>query len=514
MKITEKENNGLKRIYEVVIPAADIEAKVDAEILEAQKTIKMPGFRPGKAPVSLLKKLHGKNFLGKILEETVNETSQQALNDKGDRPATQPKIEVTSFEEGEDLVYTMELEVVPEFNVPDLAKLKLEKFVVKVEDKQINEAIENIASGQKDYKKAAKTYKAADGDAVLIDYVGSVDGVEFEGGTAEGAQLVLGSNTFIPGYEEQLVGVKAGDKKDVVVSFPEGYQAEHLAGKEAVFKVIVNEVQKPAPVKIDDELAKRLGLPDLAGLKDAVKGQIENEHSDLSRTHLKRGLLDSLAEAVDFEVPENMYEAENNQILQQIKMDSHRQLMAENPEAKPEDVEEPSDEVKEEYADIALRRVRLGLLLSEIGSKNDIQVGQEEVTRAISAEARKYPGQEQQVFEYFQKDPNAMAQIKAPLYEEKVVDFILELAKINEKKVSYDEMIAIIEAEDDDAPAKKKPAKKKAPAKKAAAKKAPAKKAPAKKDEAKKAPAKKAAAKKPATKKAPAKKASAKKADK
>ncbi|MBT5073013.1 MAG: trigger factor, partial [Kordiimonadaceae bacterium] len=338
---------------------------------------------------------------------------------------------------------------------------------------------------QKDYKKAAKSYKAADGDAVLIDYVGSVDGAEFEGGAAEGAQLVLGSNTFIPGYEEQLVGVKAGDKKDVVVSFPEGYQAEDLAGKEALFKVSVVEVQKPAEVKVDDELAKRLGLEDLKGLNEAVKGQIENEHADLSRTHLKRALLDELADSVDFEVPENMLELENQQIMQQIKMDLHRQELAINPEAKPEDVAEPADDVKEEYKGIALRRVRLGLLLSEVGSKNDIQVGQDEITRAISAEARKYPGQEQQVFEYFQKDPNAMAQMKAPLYEEKVVDFIFELAKITEKKVSSDEMLAIIEAEDDDAP-EKKPAAKKSAKKKAAPKKAAPKKAAAKKADKKK----------------------------
>ena len=506
MKITEKENSGLKRVYEVVITAADIDAKLDAEILEVQKSVNMPGFRPGKAPASLLKKLHGKNLLGKLLEQTVNETSAKVLEEKGDRPATQPKIEVVSFEDGEDLVYSMELEVVPEFDLPDLAKIKLERLVVKVEKKQIDEAVKNIAAGQKDYKKAPKTTKASDGDAVLIDYVGSVDGEEFEGGAAEGAQLVLGSNTFIPGYEEQLVGVKAGDKKDVVVTFPEGYQAENLAGKEALFKVKVLEVQKPAEVKIDDELAKRLGLADMAGLEEAIKGQIENEHSDLSRTHLKRALLDALAEAVDFEVPGNMLEMENEQIIQQIKMDMHRQAMEENPEAKPEDIEEPSDEVKDEYKEIAVRRVRLGLLLSEVGSKNDIQVGQDEVTRAISAEARKYPGQEQQVFEYFQKDPNAMAQIKAPLYEEKVVDYIFELAKISEKKVSYDEMIAIIEAEDDDAPGKKTAKKKPAAKKKAAAKKAAAKKPAAKKPAAKKAEPKKAAAKKPAAKKAAKKK--------
>lgn len=497
MKITEKESSGLKRAYEVVIPAADLDAKVDAEILAVQKTIKMPGFRPGKAPVSLLKKLHGKNLLGKILEETVNETSQQVLAEKSIRPAVQPKIEVVSFEEGEELVYSMELEIVPEFDLPDLSKLKFERLVVKVEDKQIDDAVKNIASGQKDYKKAAKTYKAADGDAVLIDYVGSVDGDEFDGGTAEGAQLVLGSNTFIPGYEEQLVGVKAGDKKDVVVTFPEGYQAENLAGKEAVFKVIVIEVQKPAEVKVDDALAKRLGLDDLAGLKDAVKGQIENEHSGVSRTHLKRALLDALSDSVDFDVPENMLEMENEQILQQLKDDLHRQALIKNPEAAPVEMEDLSEEDKADYAAIGLRRVRLGLLLSEIGSKNDIQVGQDEVTRAISAEARKYPGQEQQVFEHFQKDPNAMAQIKAPIYEEKVVDFILELAKVSEKKVSYEKMIEIIESQDDTAPEKKSAKKKAAPKKKAAAKKAAPKKAAAKKPAAKKAaPKKKAAAKK------------------
>jgi len=413
------------------------------------------------------------------------------LEEKGDRPATQPKIEVISFDEGKDLIYSMELEVVPDFDLPDLAKIKLERLAVKVDKFQINEAVKNIAAGQKDYKKAAKAYKAIDGDAVLIDYIGSVDGTEFEGGTAEGQQLILGSNTFIPGYEEQLVGTKAGDKKDVIVTFPEGYQTKELANKEAIFKVIVKEVQKPEPCKVDNELAKRLGLPDLNGLNEAVKGQIENEHNDLSRTHIKRALLDALADEVDFEVPSNMLEMENSTIMQQIKMDEHRKLVAENPEAKPEDIDEPTDDVKEEYEAIALRRVRLGLLLSEIGSKNDIQVSQDEVTRAISAEARKYPGQEQQVFEYFQKDPNAMAQMKAPLYEEKVVDFILELAKVTEKKVSSEEMLAIIEAEDDDV-ATKKTTKKKTTKKKAVKKKeASEKKVAAKKTAAKKKTAKK-----------------------
>lgn len=496
MKITEKDASGLKRIYEVVISASEIDAKVDAEILEAQKSVNMPGFRPGKAPVSLLKKLHGKNLLGKILEETVNETSAKVLADKNIRPAVQPKIEVVSFDEGQDLVYSMELEIVPEFDLPDLAKIKLQRLTIKIEQSQIDEAVEKIAAGQKDYKKAPKTYKAADGDAVLIDYVGSIDGVEFDGGKADGAQLVLGSNTFIPGYEEQLVGVKAGDNKDVTVSFPEGYQAEDLAGKEAVFKVNVIEVQKPGAVKVDDELAKRLGLEDMAALNDAVKGQIENEHSGLSRTHLKRALLDTLADSVDFDVPENMLAMENEQIMSQIKMDLHRQAAEENPDIKPEDVAEPDDDVKEEYKGIALRRVRLGLLLSEIGSKNDVVVGQDEITRAISEEARRYPGQEKQIFEYFQKDPNALAQIKAPIFEEKVVDFILELAKVTEKEVSVEEMMAAIEAEEDEAPEAKKKDKKKTATKKAAPKKPAAKKAAAKKPAVKKAAPKKAAPKK------------------
>ncbi len=496
MKITEKKSSGLKRAYEVIIKAADIDANIDAELLEAQKSINMPGFRPGKAPVSLLKKLHGKNLLGKILEETVSETSAQVLVDKDLRPAGQPKIEIVSYEEGKDLTYSMELEIVPEFELPDLSKIKLERLSIKVKQVQIDDAIKTISAGQKDYKKAAKTVKAVDGDAVIIDYVGSVDGVEFDGGKAEGAQLVLGSNTFIPGYEEQLIGVKAGDKKDVIVTFPEGYQAEALAGKEAVFKVIVNEVQNPVAVKIDDDLAKRLGLEDLAGLKDAVKAQIENEHNDLSRTHLKRGLLDALANSVDFDVPSNMLEMENEQIINQLKMDLHRQAVEVNPETKPEDVAEPDDDVKEEYKSIALRRVRLGLLLSEIGTKNDINVAQDEITRAISAEARRYPGQEKEVFEYFQKDANAMAQIKAPLYEEKVVDFILELTKVTDKSVTTEEMMAAIDAEEEGAPEVKKKSTKKAAPKKTAAKKEAPKKAAPKKDAPKKTAAKKPAAKK------------------
>jgi len=414
----------------------------------------------------------------------------------------QPKVEITSYENGSDLEYTIDVEIVPEFDLPDLSKLKLERLVAEADESQLDERIAEIASQQKDYKKAAKTYKAKDGDAVLIDFLGKIDDVAFDGGAAEGHQLVLGSNSFIPGFEDQLVGTKAGDEVDVKVTFPENYQAEALAGKEAVFAVTVHEVQKPSDVEINDDLAVRLGLENLEGLKDVLKGQLSQETDGMSRTALKRSLLDALAEEVNFEVPASMMDMEFEQIINQLKMDALREAMETNPEAKPEDIEEPSDEVKDEYRAISERRVRLGLLLSEIGQANDVTVAQEEVTRMIAQEARRYPGQEQQVFEFYQNNPQAMAQVRAPLYEEKVVDFILELATVTDKTVSREELVKALEEDDEVAEV----AKKAAPKKKAAAKKAPAKKPAAKKE-----PAKKAAAKKPAAKKAPAKKPAAKK---
>jgi len=481
MQVTETISEGLKRGYKVVISADDIDARVDAEVLKIQGQIKMPGFRPGKAPLSLLKKLHGKNLLGQVLEETINSTSQAALDEQKVRPALQPKIEVISFDEGKDLEYSIDVDITPEFDVPDLSKLTLERWIVEAEDAQVMEAVKNIAAQQKNFKKAAKTYKAATGDSVLMDFLGKVDGVPFEGGAAEGHQLELGSNSFIPGFEAQLEGVKAGDEKDVTVTFPENYQAENLAGKEAVFEVKIHEVQKPADVEIDDDMAKKFGLEGLDAMKDLVKAQVEKENQGLARTKLKRALLDLLADEVSFDVPEGMVGMEFDQIWQQLKTDLHREALEENPEAKLEDIPEPADDVKAEYQLIAVRRVRLGLLLSEIGQKNEVVVSQDEVTRQISTEAQRYPGQEKEVFEFYQKNPQAMAQVRAPLFEEKVVDFILELADVTDKKVTRDELIAAIEAEEQDDSAKKpekKPAKKKPAAKKVAAKK-PAAKTPA-----------------------------------
>ena len=513
MQVTETNSEGLKRGYKVVIPAGDIEAKLNSELEKVRAQIRMPGFRPGKAPISLLKKLHGKNLMGQVLEETINSTSADVLEEQKVRPATQPNIAIDEgYEEGKDLEYTMDLEIVPDFTIPDLSKLKLEKLVAEPSEEQIKEALEGIAAQQKNYKKAAKTYKSKDGDAVLIDFVGKLDGEPFEGGAGEDTQLVLGSNSFIPGFEEQLVGVKAGDAKDVNVTFPEEYHADHLAGKAAVFEVTVKEVQKPEDAKVDDELATKLGLSDLAALEEAIKGQLSQETDSLSRTCLKRSLLDALAEIVDFEVPSGMVDMEFEQIWNQLKMDMYREAAEADSDVKPEDIEEPGDDVKDEYKAIAERRVRLGLLLSEIGQQNKVTVGQEEITRQISQEARRFPGQEKQVFEFYQNNPQAMAQVRAPLFEEKVVDFILEQATVTEKPVSRDDLIAKLE-EDEAAETPKKPAAKKAPAKKAAAKKAPAKKAPAKKAAPKAAAEKKAPAKKAPAKKAPAKKAAAKKDD-
>lgn len=497
MQVTETISQGLKRGYKVIISADDIDVKIDAEVKKIQGQIKMPGFRPGKVPLTLLRKLHGKNLLGQVLEETIKTTSQEALDDNKIRPAMQPKIEVISFDEGSDLEYSIEVEVTPEFDIPDLAKLKLERWVVEASEDQIAEAVAKVASQQKNFKKAAKTYKARNGDAVLMDFLGKVGGEAFDGGAGEGHQLELGSNSFIPGFEVQLIGVKAGDEKNVTVTFPDDYQAKNLAGKDAVFEVKIHEVQKPADVEINDDMAKKFGLENLDAMIDLVKQQVEKENQGLARTKLKRSLLDLLAEEVSFDVPEGMVELEFNQIWQQLKMDLHREALEDNPEVKPEDIDEPGDDVRQEYQNISVRRVRLGLLLSEIGQKNEVVVSQEEVTRQISMEAQRHPGQEKQVFEFYQQNQQAMAQMRAPLFEEKVVDFILELADVKDKQVTSEELVAAIEAEEAEDTAQKETKKpKKKAAKKSAAKKAPTKKEAPKKAAAKKAPAKKAAAKK------------------
>jgi trigger factor len=498
MQIVETTNEGLKRAYALTIPASDIEARIDAEVKKAAPQVRMPGFRPGKVPANLIRKMHGEALHSEALNASLRESIDELMREKKLRPALQPKIDMAEgYEQGKDAELTVELEVLPEIEAPSIEGLKLEKLTVEVTDEALNEALGKVAENQKSYKDAAKTKKAAEGDQLIIDFVGRVDGVEFEGGKAEDAPLVLGSGQFIPGFEDQLTGVKTGDVKTITVTFPDDYPAENLKGKAAEFDVTVKQVKVEAETKVDEDFAKSLGLEGLDQLKGLIKGQIEQETAGLTRTQMKRQLLDKLAADHDFPVPPTMVEAEFEQIWQQLEAEVAQE---EYPEAARKEIEAEKDD----YRRIAERRVRLGLLLSEIGQANGVEVTQQEMSMLMQQAAQQYrPEDRQRFFEYVQSEPMAQAQLRAPLYEDKVVDFLFEKAEVTERAVTREELEAAIEAEEETAA---KPAAKKAPVKKPAAKKAPAKKAA----DGKPAAEKKAPAKKPAAKKAPAKKPAAK----
>ena len=515
MQIKETTNKGLKRAYQLTIPAKDIAAKIEAEVKKIAPQVKMPGFRPGKVPANLIKKMHGEQLHAQTVNDVIRESVDQLMKDKELRPAMQPKIELgEGYEEGKDAEIAIELEVLPTVEVPSTDGLKLERLVVPVADEAVNEAVASIAGQNKSYKDAAKSKKAAEGDQLIIDFVGKLDGVEFEGGKAEDAALVIGSGQFIPGFEEQLVGVKTGDQKTITVTFPKEYQAENLAGKDAEFDITVKQVKVETETKVDDEFAKNLGLDSLDKLKELMRGQLEQQTAGLTRTQMKRQLLDTLAAGHDFEVPEGMVNAEFEQIWAQLLQEAQQE---EDPAAALKEIEAEKDD----YRKIAERRVRLGLLLSEIGQANKVEVSAQEMSMLMQQAAQQYRPEDREKFmQYVQSEPMAAAQLRAPLYEDKVVDFLFDKAEVTEREVTQEELEAAIEAEEtaEAKPAKKKSAAKKAPAKKAddkkpAAKKAPAKKAPAKKADDKPA-AKKAPTKKAADKKAPAKKAPAKKAAK
>ena len=523
MQTKQTTNEGLKRAYSITITAGEIAAKVDAEIKKVAPQVQMPGFRAGKVPANLVKKMHGEQLHAQTLNDTIRESVDSLLKDEDLRPAMQPAISLNEeYEEGKDAEVTVELEVLPSVEAPSTADLKLEKLVVPVTDAQIDEAIEGIAGQNKSYKDAAKTKKAADGNQLIIDFLGKLDGEPFEGGAAEDAALVIGSGTFIPGFEEQLVGAKTGDEKTINVTFPAEYQAEHLAGKEATFDVTVKAVKVETDTKIDDEFAKNLGLDSIDKLREIMSGQLEQQTAGLTRTQMKRSLLDQLAAGHDFDVPATMVDAEFEQIWAQLQQEAAKE---DDTEAALKQIEDEKDD----YRGIAERRVRLGLLLSEIGQANKVEVTQQEMSMLVQQASQQYREEDRERFmQYIQQDPMAAAQLRAPLYEDKVVDFLFDQADVTEREVTVEELQAAIEADEEAevekvkaAPKKKAPAKK-APAKKPAAKKAPAKKADADaKPAAKKAPAKKAPAKKPAAKaaakpaaakKAPAKKPAAKKA--
>ncbi len=434
MQITETVSEGLRREYKIVIPQGDLDEKLTGKITEIQPRMQLKGFRPGKAPISFLKKSFGKSMMGEIVEAAVTESSQKAVSDNALKPAFPPRVELSSELEQvvsgkSDLEFTVKVDLMPEFDLIDPATLKVEKLVADVSDDEVTDGLNRLAEGTRTYTARGEGEAAESGDAVVIDFVGRVDGEEFEGGKADDFQLTLGSGQFIPGFEEQLAGAKAGESRDVSVTFPAEYGEPKLAGKPAVFAVTVKEVKKPDELVLDDAFAQKLGIDSLATLKDRIRDQIKGDFSRASRMHLKRRILDALDEKHAFSLPPTMVESEFENIWKAVQAELEREGK------KPEDEGKSEDELKQEYHEIAERRVRLGLVLARLGEQNGITVQPDEINRAITARARQFPGQEQQVFQFYASNPQAQAEIRAPLYEEKVVDFIAELADVTEKKV-------------------------------------------------------------------------------
>ena len=482
MQVTETKSEGLTREYKVALPAKDIEDKISRRLQELTKTVTLPGFRPGKVPVSVLRQKYGPSVMGEILERAVNESSQQAMTEKGLRPAMQPEIEITSFEAGKDLEYTISVEILPEITPTDFSKIKVERLVPNTNQAEIDTALENLAKSHGESKTLSENRKSKDGDVLLIDFLGRVDGVEFAGGKAEGYELTLGTGTFIPGFEEQLTGVKACDKVDVKVTFPENYGAAELSGKDAVFEVTVHELKETVPAAIDDELAKKVGMESLDTLKKSIQEEQEREFKNMARMTLKRELLDKLAETHDFEVPGKLLEREYESIWSQYE--ERRKTAAASGQPAPDDNGKSEDEQKQDFHKIAERRVRLGLLMSEVGRVNNVEISQEDINRQLMAEAKSQPGREQEVIEYFKNNPQAMEQLSAPVYEEKVVDFILEKATVTDKKATKEDLIKALETNDEDKPKAKAKSQGKSKSKPKTAPKTDktAKKKPAKKD--------------------------------
>ena len=441
MQVTETLNEGLKRGYDIVLTAAELDEKVNEKLVEARPEIEMKGFRKGKVPMPLLKKQFGQRLMGEAMQESIDGAMSQHFEDSGDRPAMQPEVKMTNedWKEGDDVQVSMSYEALPEIPEVDLSGVTLEKMVVKADDAAVDEALENLAETAQNFD--AKDGAAEDGDQVVMNFVGKVDDEAFEGGSAEDYPLVLGSNSFIPGFEEQLVGVTAGEEKAVTVSFPDEYQAEHLAGKEAVFDCTIKEVKSPVAAEIDDELAKKFGAEDLAALKGQIAERLEAEYAGASRAVMKRGLLDQLDTLVSFDLPPSLVDAEAGQIAHQLWHD-------ENPEVEGHD--HPEIEPTDEHKSLAERRVRLGLLLAELGQKAEVQVSDAEMTQAIMNQARQYPGQERQFFEFVQQNQQMQQQLRAPLFEDKVVDYVFELATVSDKEVTKEELQKAVEDMDDE----------------------------------------------------------------
>ncbi|MGC9446802.1 trigger factor [Cereibacter johrii] len=443
MQVTETQKEGLKRAYTITVTAAELDAKVQEKLVEAQPDIEMKGFRKGKVPLAMLKKQFGARLLGDAMQDAIDGAMRDHLETSGDRPAMQPEVRMVdgeTWKEGTDVVVEMKYEALPEIPEIETSKVSLERLVVKADEAAIEEALKNLAESAQNFEDRRKGSKAKDGDQVVIDFKGSVDGELFEGGSAEDYPLVLGSGSFIPGFEEQLVGTKVDDEVTVKVTFPAEYGAKHLAGKEAEFACTVKAVKAPKAAELDDELAKKYGAEDLAALKGQISERLEAEYKGASRAVLKRALLDQLDQMVSFELPSKLVEAEAHQIAHQLWHEEHPEEHGHN-----HGNIEPTDEHKA----LAERRVRLGLLLAEIGRKAEVTVTDAEMTQAVLAQARQYPGQERAYFEFVQKNPQIQQQLRAPIFEDKVVDLILEGATVTEKEVGKDDLQKAIEALDE-----------------------------------------------------------------
>ncbi|RZJ16666.1 MAG: trigger factor [Brevundimonas sp.] len=441
MQVVEKSNEGLSRVIAVTIPVAELNVKLDAKIKEVAPQMKLKGFRPGKVPTSYVKKTFGRDLMGEIVNATLNETSQKALEDAKIRPAAPAEMKLTSDMDkviagSEDLAYEMSLEIMPEFTPVDPKTLKLDRPTYEASDADLDEALKELAGQVQSFEdKKGKTVKAAEGDQLVIDFIGKIDGEAFEGGSAEDAELVIGSNRFIPGFEEQLKGAKVGEDKLVEVTFPAEYQAAHLAGKAATFEVKVKAIKAPVEAAIDDELAKKLGLESLDKLKEILTGNLNQQYAGAARFKLKRALLDQLDTAHSFDLPPKMVDAEFEGIWGQVSADKEAGRLPE------EDAKKSEKKLKEEYRKIAERRVRLGLVLAEIGRANNVGVTDQELSNAIMAEARNYPGQERMVLDFYRQNPNAAAQLRAPIYEEKVVDLIVGIATVKDTPITKEELL-------------------------------------------------------------------------
>jgi trigger factor len=446
MQVVEKSNEGLSRVLTVTVPQKELTDQLDAKIAEVGPRLKIKGFRPGKVPASYVRKMFAKEMMSEIVQDTLNQSPAKALEEAKIRPAAPADMKLNSDVDkvvaGEaDLSYEMTVDVMPDFEPIDPATLKLTRPMYEASDADVADSLKNLTSQSKTYEaKGGKAPKAADGDMVVMDFVGRVDGEEFEGGSAKDAQLVLGSGQFIPGFEDQLKGSKGGDEKLVKVAFPADYGAAHLAGKDAEFTVNVKEIRASKDAEVDEEFAKRLGMESLDKLKDAVRAQLNEQYNGASRFKLKRALLDELDKKHDFDLPAKMVDNEFETIWVQVAADKEAGRLPED------DAKKTEKALKAEYRKIAERRVRLGLVLAELGRRSQITVTDQELGQAITAEARRYPGQEKQVFDFYRANPNAAAQLRAPIYEEKVCDMIFRIAKVTDKKVKKDDLF---EGEDD-----------------------------------------------------------------